>query len=121
MRTIYFCCGLLSLGIGFIGVFLPVLPTTPFILLAVYFFSKSSERMHHWLVHHPRFGSLIRDWQEHRVIRPRAKWTASVMIAGVMALSIAFGGLPLVAKILLGATGAGVILLIRSYPSHPSA
>jgi uncharacterized membrane protein YbaN (DUF454 family) len=120
VRTFYFVCGSACLALGFIGIFVPLLPTTPLVLLAAFFFSKSSTRMHQWLINHSRFGPLIRDWHEHRVIRPRAKWLASITIVVVMGVSLAFGTFPGVLKLVIAATGAGVILLICSYPSRPS-
>lgn len=120
MRVLYLACGMFFLAVGFVGVFVPLLPTTPFVLLATFFFSKSSERMHRWLIHHPQLGPPIREWQQYRVIRPRAKWLASSMITLVMSPTLIFGSFPLVLKLLMAATGVGVILLICSYPSQPA-
>jgi len=120
MRLLYFICGLICVGVGVAGIFLPLVPTTPLILLAAFCFSKSSERMHRWLTEHRRFGPLIRDWQQHRVIRPRAKLMAVIMIVVVMGLSLTLGSFPIVFKVISAAIGAGVILMICSYPSQPA-
>lgn len=82
MRIVFGLLGGLALLLGLIGVFLPVMPTTPFILLAAFFFSKSSPRIHAWLVNHPWSGPLILDWQNHRgvraAIRRRALWMMAI-------------------------------------------
>ncbi len=85
-RWIYMGIGWLFFGLGLIGAFLPVLPTTPFMILALWCFSKSSPRFQHWLYEHRVFGPPLRRWHEHRVIAPGAKM-ASV---GAMAASFAY-------------------------------
>jgi len=70
-----------SLVLGIIGAFVPVLPTVPFILLAAWAASRSSPRMQAWLESHPRFGPMIREWREGGVVRRPAKWAATVMMA----------------------------------------
>jgi len=91
IRAFWVICGTLSLALGVIGIFLPLLPTTPFILLAAACFARGSARFHHWLVTHPRFGPLVRDWQAHRSIPLRAKclalsmmWTSMSVTAWLM-------------------------------------
>ncbi|RZA08047.1 MAG: DUF454 domain-containing protein, partial [Proteobacteria bacterium] len=68
MRFLYLTIGWISLALGILGIFLPLLPTTPFVLLAGICFAKGSPRMHAWLINHPRLGPPIKDWQERRVI-----------------------------------------------------
>lgn len=79
-RNIYLLLGFLFLGFGFAGVALPVLPTTPFVLLAALFFSKSSPKWHAWLLDHKFFGSLIKNWQTYGCIQCRVKYVALVCI-----------------------------------------
>lgn len=76
MRHVYLVLGLAFVALGFIGVFLPVLPTTPFLILAAACFARSSPRLEHWLLSHPRFGPLLRAWREHRAIPRKAKLMA---------------------------------------------
>ncbi len=107
LRLLLFACGFLSLALGLLGVLLPVLPTSPFVLLSVACFARSSPRWHRWLIQHPLFGPPIRDWQEARVIRTKAKViaTLSILALGIptilwlshapylgLALSVVFGG-----------------------------
>ncbi len=73
------------------GAFLPLLPTVPFLLLSAYCFSRSSERLHVWLVNHPVFGPAIADWRERGAISLKAKRLATASVAMVMALSLVFG------------------------------
>lgn len=76
-----------SLALGFLGIFLPVLPTTPFILLAAWAAARSSPRMLAWLEQHRLFGKMLRDWREGGVVSRKAKWGAtSVMTASAVFL-----------------------------------
>ena len=88
MRIFWFCLGLLSVGLGLIGVFLPLLPTVPFMILAAFSFARSSERLHSWLLSHKVFGPPIEDWRERGAINKRGKRLATVSIVAVFALSI---------------------------------
>ena len=72
-RTIYGIAGGASLVLGVAGIFLPVLPTTPFILLAAWCFSRSSERLHNWLVSHVHLGPIIHAWQVEKSIPRRTR------------------------------------------------
>ena len=83
-RTLWASGGLAALSLGLAGIPLPLLPTTPFLILAAYCFSKSSQRLHDWLLEHPRFGPPIRDWREHGAIPRRAKIIATAMMAGAI-------------------------------------
>ncbi len=82
--------GFTCVGLGVLGVFLPLLPTTPFILLAAACFARSSTRFHSWLRGHRIFGPLIREWEEHRAIPRRAKYIAIAMSFSTMTLSAIF-------------------------------
>jgi len=88
MRPIYLLLGMVALSVGAVGLFLPLIPTTGPILLAAFFFARSSERLHRWLVEHPRFGEFIADFQAGRGIPLRAKVTALVMMTAAFTYSI---------------------------------
>ncbi len=89
-RAAWLALGLVALGLGAAGVFVPLLPTVPFLLLAAVGFARSSERLHHWLLSHRLFGPPIADWQERGVVSRRAKWAATVSILATFAVSLAF-------------------------------
>lgn len=74
-----------SVAMGFIGIFLPVLPTVPFVLLAAFAAARGSQRLHRWLLGHRRFGPMIHDWQAHGAVSRRAKRLATLMM-GLSAL-----------------------------------
>jgi len=72
----------LFLGLAFIGVFLPGIPTVPFLLLAAWFAAKGSERLHEWLYAHPRFGSILINWEQQKAISRGSKTVAVLMLCG---------------------------------------
>jgi len=72
-RPFLLALGWIAVSLGFIGVFVPGLPTTPFLLVALWAFSKTSKRFHDWLYKHPKFGQPLRNWRQHGVITVRAK------------------------------------------------
>ncbi len=77
-NIIWVIAGTISLAFGIIGIVLPLLPTTPFLLLSAACYCRGSEKMHTWLLEHKLFGRYIRDYQEKRGIRKKAKITAIV-------------------------------------------
>jgi uncharacterized membrane protein YbaN (DUF454 family) len=82
---------LLFLALAVAGMFLPVLPTTPFLLLAAWAAARGSPRLSAWLENHPRFGGVLRDWRSGGFVARRTKWTATVMMAasaGVIGLTV---------------------------------
>ncbi len=74
--ALWLLAGGCSLLTGIVGIFLPVLPTTPFVLLAAFCFSRGSQRWESWLLQHERFGPMVRDWRAHRAVPLRAKQLA---------------------------------------------
>jgi len=81
MRRLHLCLGYASLALGIIGIFLPVLPTTPFVLLAAWCFARSNPALAARLYDHPHFGPLLRTWRDERAIPLRAKRAALTMLA----------------------------------------
>ena len=110
--------GLVSLGLGIVGIVLPILPTVPFILLASFCFSRSSERLHQWMLNHPKFGKSIRDWEVSGIIPRKAKLAGTGSIALLGSYPLVFLPVPLPAKIAAGVTMALVIAYIWSKPSE---
>jgi hypothetical protein len=98
MRSIYFLLGWLFFGLGAVGVVIPGLPTVPFMLLALWMFSKSSQRFHDWLYSHRVFGPPLQQWKAHRVIPLRAK------VVAVLTMSVSLTYMVLVADVGTGIT-----------------
>ena len=106
------CC---CVGLGYLGAIIPALPATPFLILASYFFVRSSPRMHGWLKRSPWVGRVLRDWEEHRGIRPSVKVVACFLIVTAVTLTVVFSGLPSWAKVLviaLAAIGLTVVICL---------
>lgn len=91
MRWLWMAFGVSCVGLGAAGVVLPLLPTTPFLLLAAFAFGKSSPRLHHWITTHPRYGPPLHDWRAHGAISRRAKTLAISMMAAAFVASLAMG------------------------------
>lgn len=106
--------GLFFVGLGVVGIVLPVLPTTPLLLLASYFLVRSSPRLNERLHRSRLFGPMLRDWQEKRAVRPRVKVTAVCVIPAAIMTSAYFGQLSWPLLLLLGGLGLiGFIVVIR--------
>ena len=80
-QVLWMGAGGLALAAGIVGIFLPLLPTTPLVLLAAFCFSRGSARCERWLLEHRVFGPMVRDWRAHRAIPLRAKQLAFTMMA----------------------------------------
>lgn len=118
VRTVYLAIGFVFVALGVLGAFLPVLPTTPLLLISLWAFSRSSVRLETWLLQHPRFGPRLRAWRADRVIPLPVKLVAWGSMAASLTLMIvvrtspyAIGGAGLVMAI-----GA---LYIATRPSRP--
>lgn len=114
-RIVYFCLGFLMLGLGIIGAFLPVMPTTIFIILAAWFFARSSPKLEARLLADPRFGPLVIKWRERGAIPPKAKLYACLgMICGYgLFWWGAHPGLPLAMLVTVFMLGSAAYVLSR--------
>lgn len=117
IQALWLMAGLLALALGILGAFLPLLPTTPFVILAAACFARSSERLHGWLLSHSVFGPAIRDWQQHRAISRRGKRAALVAMAAVFVLSLVLG----VRGWILAAQGAVLLVTGSWIATRPDA
>lgn len=90
VRLLFLALGMLFVALGIAGAFLPVLPTTPFMLLAAACFARASTRCYNWLLNNRWFGPTILEWQRHRSIPYRVKWTAIGLMAVTLGTSIVF-------------------------------
>lgn len=124
-RLIYITLGLFFVGLGVVGVFLPLVPTTPFLLLASFFFVRSSPRLNAWLLRSRLFGPFLKDWQRYRGVRLNVKIAALTLLTVAVAASALLADLSwpwLVVLGVLGLTGMIVVLrlpLIRDVPGPP--
>jgi uncharacterized protein len=110
VRWVFIAFGWLSVGLGIIGVFVPGLPTTVFMLIALWAFSKSSEKFQAWLWHHPRFGRSIQNWHCHRVISRRAK------VFAVLSMTASFSYIIFISETwLLPGAMAGIMVPVALY------
>lgn len=80
-RSLYIALGFVMLALGIIGAFLPVMPTTIFLILSAWFFGRSSPRLEAWLLNHPRFGPTLRAWRENGAVPRKAKIFACLGMA----------------------------------------
>jgi uncharacterized membrane protein YbaN (DUF454 family) len=120
VRPLYLLFGILCMVVGIIGIFVPVLPTTPFLLLAAFFFSRSSDRLHRWMLDHPRLGPPIRLWQDHGVVSSTAKRMATTLIILSWCVTTFVVDAPRAGVITLTVVLAGVLLFIWTRPSKPA-
>ncbi|MCB0366936.1 MAG: YbaN family protein [Bdellovibrionaceae bacterium] len=109
--------GWLAFGLGVIGAFLPLVPTTPFMLLAAYFFSKGSPRFYNWLINLKYFGPQIKDWREHGVIGSKAKILANIVLLTLLVGYHYFTQLPMWIKVSVTVVFVGILTFINTRPS----
>ncbi len=118
-RLFWLCVGGIALALGAIGAVLPVLPTTPFVILAAFAFGQSSPRLQAWLENSETFGPMILEWRDHGAIAPRYKVMAVTMMAAAFVLSLVLGVKPLV-LIIQAVCLSGAALFVLSRPNGPS-
>lgn len=119
VRWGYFVLGWCFFALGAVGVVLPVLPTTPFMLLALWGFARSSRRFHTWLYTHRVFGPPLQQFREHRVIPARVKALAVSMMAVSYASMVFVAQIPTYPLIASGSLMAIGIIYIFRHPSRP--
>ncbi len=117
-RPAFLALGWASVGLGIIGVIFPVLPTTPFLLVALWAFSRSSPELAERIRNNPRLGPYIRDWEEFGVIPPKAKLLAMAMMAGSFAYLWFGTAAPAWAAILVAAILAAIAAYILTRPGR---
>jgi uncharacterized membrane protein YbaN (DUF454 family) len=116
-RVLFFTGGSLSLGLGILGIFLPILPTTPFLILAVFLFAKSSQRMHSWILHNRLFGRYIRNYVSGKGMPPAAKVLVFVILWATICISAFLAVSTLWIRIVLFAVALGVSIHILTIPT----
>ena len=116
IRLIWTLAGGTALVLGLAGIVLPLLPTTPFLLLAAFCFARASPRLEMWLVEHPRFGPPIRDWRAEGAISTRGKVAALLAIGVTFAISLALG-LPGMVLLIQAAVLGAVVLFLLTRPT----
>ena len=121
MKYFYLVLGWLFFITGVIGAFLPVLPTTIFMILALWAFSRSSEKFHQWLYHHRIFGPALQQWQQYKVIPVKAKIISVLMIGFSMTFLYLFPVVSFTVTLVIEIVMLMVIIYILSKPSHVPA
>jgi uncharacterized membrane protein YbaN (DUF454 family) len=119
LRWVLVCCGWLSITAGVVGIFLPLVPTVPFLLLAAACFARSSDRFHRWLLEHAYLGPLISDYLNYGGIPQRARRIAISMVWVSFPTSAFFFVHVTWLKILLLAIAAGITLYLVQLPTIP--
>lgn len=110
-RIFFLAVGWLSFALGIVGVFLPILPTTPFMILAAACFDRGSPRFHSWLLNHNVFGPPIQDWKRNRAIHPRYKVIAGLTMGASIVLVCLTEKIPFAGKI----TYAALLMTVFAY------
>jgi uncharacterized membrane protein YbaN (DUF454 family) len=118
VRMVLLVCGSIALLLGIIGIVVPGLPTTPFILVAAACYARASERFYHWLLKNPTFGPLIAEWRRHHSIPYRIKWLAITLMSLTISVSIwSFAGRPWL-QAMLAAIGLATAIWLWRIPSR---
>ncbi|MCP5076164.1 MAG: DUF454 domain-containing protein [Rhodobacteraceae bacterium] len=119
-QIFYLVLAWLCVGAGVLGIFLPLLPTTPFLLVALWGFMRSSPRLEQWLRNHSIFGPYITDWSDHGIVPVRAKVIAVSMMTLSLTWLTFFSNAGTTAVVLVGLTMAIVAVWLVLRPSQPS-
>ena len=119
LRLLLATLGWVFVGLAFVGVFIPILPTTGPVILAAFLFSKSSERFDHWLVSNRFFGSIVQDWREGRGFTVRAKVVAVVAIIVSFTITSLWVVNGLYVRAAFWVLAAGIAAYVVSRPTKP--
>ena len=115
MKTLCIVLGSISLALGIIGIFVPLLPTTPFLLLTAALYFKGSPRLYNWLLNHRHFGPIVRNFRENKAIPLRAKIISLTLMWGTMGYCILFLIPIFWVKVVMTLIAAGVTYHILSF------
>jgi uncharacterized membrane protein YbaN (DUF454 family) len=115
MKIFFIISGTVSLMLGIIGIFVPLLPTTPFLLLSAAAYFRGSARLYNWLLNHKYLGAYIRSFRENRAIPLYAKIASITLLWATIGYGALFLGLPVWIRIALGLVAAGVTWHILSF------
>ncbi len=131
LRAALLVSGWLCVLLGLLGLLLPLLPTTPFLILASICFARTSPRCHRWLQSRPHLGPAIQDWEREGAIRTRAKTWATLVLALVIGSTAVFAPVTFGVRLSVGGVGVAIAVFIWSRPvpgcaqtsesSHPDA
>jgi uncharacterized membrane protein YbaN (DUF454 family) len=114
VRGLLWLGGSVSLALGLLGVVLPGLPTTPFVLLAAACYAKASPRLHRWMLNHRWMGPMLRDWERDRSLTRRSKTVAVLSMAVMISLSLwGFRGNVTAQLVLLATAAVGAWVVLR--------
>lgn len=118
-KILLIAAGLLCVGLGVLGIFLPLLPTTVFLLMAAACFARSSDRLYCWLLSHKWFGPYIKNWREHKALARKTKITILVILWTTLLISSCIGTDVLWIRLILLAVGIGVTTFILRMNTLP--
>lgn len=115
-KVLFFSAGIISFALGIIGAFLPIMPTVPFILLSAFCFSKSSHKIHDWMIGHPKMGPHIISWRDEGIIPLKVKHFVTVVVPISFAFTFSLVQIHIAIEITLVVIATGVLLFIWSRP-----
>ena len=114
VRILLIAAGTLSVGLGILGVFVPVLPTTPFLLLAAACYARSSQKFYDWLLNNKYFGNYIRNYQQRKAVPLKAKVLTIALLWATIVCSVMFAVESFVVRVLLILIAVGVSIHVFS-------
>ncbi|MEZ5063312.1 MAG: YbaN family protein [bacterium] len=116
VRALLIVVGWIFVALGVAGIFLPLVPTTPFLLVAAACFARGSERFYVWLLSNPTLGPVLREWRQHRTVPRRARVTAQILILVTFGSTIAFFAPSTAVRVLLGVMGSVAFVFVSRLP-----